>query len=122
MTFIFGSSSVLLLVITMLVNAMANSDLQHNAKSPTFLPKQKEKNVFVKRPPFRTSNDGVVNCESDEASDSEARFALQYQNEQGALRYSESSYLIQERKLQKFPMVVPASTLRLKSSFPILEV
>ena len=130
------SFSVLLLLMALIVNTVANNnntpDFQRKSRMPAFFSRQaSKKNYCIRRPFLDSCCDGIVNdCDSspeESSEDSEARFALQYENEHIALRQSESSYLLRERRYHQVgPSVVPASTatathsMTSTSAFPII--
>lgn len=113
---VFASTFILMTILSIGASTSNN---------PAFLPRDTYSTEFdavVENRPFVRSNslEAVVLSSDDgvaEESDSEARFALQYENEEVILRRSESSYLVQDREKNLDSSVIAASMSQRKAKY-----
>jgi hypothetical protein len=114
------------LLAILFASASAKSSTKLNGRQPGFLKRSVATDGCRHCVVRQTLHEAdVLNCNSsdDSESDSEARFAFQYENEQEFLRRSENGYLLRNRKHYLDSSVIPASTIstRAKSNSGVLR-
>jgi hypothetical protein len=117
-----------LCIFTLLASVAAFGS--HNERQVAFVSREssisdeefEHHHAFIRRQGMESSHpDAVLNC-SEEASDTDARFALQYREECESLGHAESAYLQRNRKRYLNSIVVPASIKSERKSGEVIEV